>query len=92
VILPPRIRALVEDVVAESKESGVVTVESVLSKSRNPYVMAARRDLIIRLRGPGFRLSFPAIGRLLNRHHASIMYYVQEKQLIEPEEMGIWPI
>lgn len=48
-----------------------LTAEDILGRSRKLLVVEARRDVCLRLREQGW--SYPAIGRAVNRDHATIM-------------------
>lgn len=58
-------------VVAEVAERHGLTSAQVRGEWRYPDLMAARREIALRLRAEGF--SYPAIGRALARTHATII-------------------
>jgi chromosomal replication initiation ATPase DnaA len=71
--LPGDCRATVNPrhVVAEIAERHGLTPAQVRGEWRYPDLMAARREIALRLRAEGF--SYPAIGRALSRTHATII-------------------
>ena len=71
--LPGDLRAAVNPrhVVAEIAERHGLTPAQVRGAWRYPDLMAARREIALRLRAEGF--SYPAIGRALARTHATII-------------------
>ena len=54
-----------------------VSVGEVLSRSRTPHIVAARRAVAIHYRNAG--RSFPEIGRIIGRDHTSVMNLVYGK-------------
>ena len=58
-------------VVAEVAARHSLTSEQIRGEWRYPDLMAARREIAIKLREEGF--SYPAIGRALARTHATII-------------------
>lgn len=56
-----------------------VTIAQILGPSQQPHLVAPRCEVSAYLRYTQ-RWSFPRIGRLLGRHHSSIIYYLQIAQ------------
>lgn len=57
------------------RERGI-SRELLRSASKDPRVVEARSDLALKLRTE-FRLSFPHIGRILRKHHTTIVHAVR---------------
>ena len=71
--LPGRVRTVVQ----EAARSCGVTVAELLSTTRRTPVVLARGRAVRRLRNMGFSLG--QIGRYMNRHHTTILKYLQPR-------------
>ena len=60
-----------------------ISEEVLLGHSRIPYYVVARSELVGWLRMLG--LSYPYIGKLMNRHHTSVihLYKIHQKNLLK---------
>lgn len=58
-------------------EKHSLTAEDLISKRQWLEMMDARRDFAIQAREKGY--SFPHIGRVLHRHHTTIVHLVKQK-------------
>ena len=59
-----------------------ITLNEAKSKSRRPDILLARIEIVKKLRSEGY--SLPMIGRFLNKHHTSIIYYTKQKSIDRP--------
>lgn len=76
-----------KNVVKELKEEAAAQIDPVLTKfnltwedvfkhDRSPLPAAARQEIYVRIRAY-LKWSYPKIGRLFNRDHASVLYAVR---------------
>jgi chromosomal replication initiation ATPase DnaA len=57
-----------------------VSMAEILGPRIRPDLIAARQAIVVALRNQG--LSYPAIGRIMNRDHSSIMNLVRKATLL----------
>lgn len=66
------------DLIAQVLKKHDTTWELITSQRRDRFLVNARREIVIWLRSQGW--SYPQIGRLMNRDHASIMHLASDKR------------
>jgi chromosomal replication initiation ATPase DnaA len=66
---------MIREIVKETAAEFLVDPQMILGKNQEARIVEARRNLVLRLRNRG--MSFPTIGRWLNRHHTSIIHLCQ---------------
>ena len=74
-------KAELDEVIRRFERDGLMTeIQNVSARDRS-HEMVARRTALVKKFRDRYGLSFVAIGRLLNRHHASIMnlYYCKRR-------------
>jgi chromosomal replication initiation ATPase DnaA len=69
-LMSPEARAIVDAVSAEWK----LPASAIISSSRYPAIVAARSDIMRRMRALGW--SYPRIGLEIGRDHSSVQYAV----------------
>jgi chromosomal replication initiation ATPase DnaA len=62
------------DTIATVARQRGLKVADILGPRRFPELVAARREIAQLLSDEG--LSYPSIGRAMNRHHTTAMYYI----------------
>lgn len=62
--------------IAEVAAKHDVTVEDILSASRQNRIVQARREAIWVVRNARPALSYPALGRIFRRDHSTVMYHL----------------
>lgn len=64
------------ELVASMAADAGVTLDDLYGPSRKAHLVELRRRISVRLHEDG--VSYPEIGRLLNRHHTTILHHVRE--------------
>jgi len=78
-------RAKWRDIVAEEcGRAGNVTLQDILSKRRPGPLAAIRRRICWRIRNETL-MSYPQIGKVLNRDHTSVLHHVRKYQKLVDE-------
>jgi hypothetical protein len=72
-------RAKWRDIVNEEARAGDVTLQEILSRRRQASLVAVRRRICWRIKNETM-MSYPQIGRVLNRDHTSILHHVHKYQ------------
>lgn len=62
-----------------------VTPEAIMSRQRSARIVDARESVMLRLRADGH--SFPMIGRLMGRHHSSVISLIGQYGNHKREQM-----
>ena len=75
--IEPAVRERADRIIIETCETTGIGLADLLSRSRTGPVVYARQLAAYSIRKLT-NLSYPKIGRLLNRHHSTIMYDVAE--------------
>lgn len=81
--LPPRVRR----VLAIAAEDHRVSVGMILSKNQDREVARARHEVIQNLARMGFSASH--IGRMLRRHHTTVLYAVNKEPVSNPQRREV---
>ena len=71
----PALMEIVKNVSLESH----VAIDAVIARSNTPRAVEVRREIAIRARSAGY--SLPQIGRVLQRHHTTILNLIQPRKL-----------
>ncbi len=69
-----------ETIITEICERRGVSVRRVRGKRRSMELVAARVEIIRALHAARPKLSLPAIGYLLRRHHTTVLHHLQAHQ------------
>lgn len=65
------------DVVAAVAHEHGVRISDIRGRKRDPFLVRLRVNIAKQLRGETWRMSFPEIGRVLGRHHTTIIHYLR---------------
>jgi chromosomal replication initiation ATPase DnaA len=83
----PTPRQSARELAARIAEDHGLTIENMLGPGRFKHLAEARADLYRALRAPPYSWSYPAIGRLVNRDHTTIIAAVSPKPKSEAAKL-----